>query len=87
MLTLSRTEDVATPPLPDAPPMKLVSVAPSRWRVLDRGGRAIGHLEAAATTDGTRFSARRYHAPSRTFRDLGEFWSAAEAVDCLRVSR
>lgn len=67
--------------------IRLVSVFAGRWRALDAGGRAIGHLESLQTADGTRFRARRFHAPSRTFRDLGDFWSSADALECLRYSR
>lgn len=86
MITLSRTEGAATPPLPSTSAMRLIAVAASRWRVVDPDGRAIGHLDAAPTAEGTRFRARRYHAPSGGFRELGAFWSAADAVDCLRLS-
>lgn len=84
MIVLSKPEATATPSLSPASRVRLIAVAPGRWRVVDRAGRAIGHLEASFTPDGLRYNARRYHAPSRGFRDLGAFWSAADAVDCLR---
>lgn len=65
----------------------LVAAAPSLWRVLEPGGRVIGHLERVAQPDGVRFRARRFHAPSQVFRDLGDFWSADDAVECLRFTR
>ena len=87
MLTLSKP-DVASPPsIPLRLGVALVPVASGRWRVIDPKGRVIGHLDAVATASGTRYSARRYHVPSRSFRELGEFWSAADAVECLRLSR
>lgn len=87
MLTLSKNESPAAPQLAPGSGAELVTVAPARWRVLDRSGRAIGHLDAESTPTGTRFRARRYHAPSRSLRELGTFWSPADAVDCLRLSR
>lgn len=72
------------PAIPAAVPVRLLPVAPGRWRVLDRLGRALGHLEARDVDGAVRYRARRFHAPSRMFRDLGEFWSAVEAIACLR---
>lgn len=65
----------------------LVSAAPSLWRVLDGAGRVIGHLQEVSQGGGIRFRARRFHAATRAFRDLGDFWSAGDAVDCLRFTR
>lgn len=87
MLTLSKNEPHPTPDLQPDWGMRLMPVGPARWRVLDRRGCAIGHLDAEETPSGTRFRARRYHAPSRRLRDLGGFWSPTDAVDCLRLSR
>lgn len=87
MLTLSKNELPMTPQLPPGSGMHLLPVAPARWRVIDRLGRAIGHLDAETTPAGTRFRARRYHAPSRALRHLGAFWSSTDAVECLRLSR
>jgi hypothetical protein len=28
-----------------------------------------------------------FHAPSRAFRDLGEFWSVDDAVECVMFAR
>ena len=53
---------------------------------IDRSGRVIGHLQALAR--GCRTSATGRDASTRrvaAFRDLGEFWSADDAVDCLRL--
>ena len=65
----------------------LVAVADDLWRVVDRGGRVFGHLQRRRMGEGARWVARRFHVPSRAFREVGSFWSAAEAVDCLRLSR
>ena len=68
-------------------PVRLSRAAPALWRIIDARGRVIGHLETIADTGGTRYRARRFHAASRAFRDLGDFWSADDAVDCLRFAR
>ncbi|MFB7891294.1 hypothetical protein ACFC1I_03735 [Microbacterium sp. NPDC056044] len=67
--------------------MRLVPAAPSLWRVLEPGGRVIGHLQEVAQAGGTRFRARRYSAAAHAFRDLGDFWSADDAVECLMFAR
>ena len=56
------------------------------WRVVNASGHVIGHLESVDDPLGERFRAKRYHAPSTRFRVLGEFWSADDAVACLRYS-
>ncbi|MBA8815937.1 hypothetical protein FHX48_001010 [Microbacterium halimionae] len=56
------------------------------WRVTDGRDRIIGHLKAEETASGTQFVARRFHAATRNFRDVGAFWSAADAIECLRHS-
>lgn len=66
---------------------RLVAAGPALWRVVDANGLVMGHLQEIATDAGTRFRARRYHAPSRTFRDVGDFWSREQAIECLRVAR
>lgn len=76
-----------TPTLRTGASARLSPAAPSLWRVIDADGRVIGHVQARADRRGTRFRARRYHPPTRAFRDLGDFWSADDAVDCLRYSR
>lgn len=66
---------------------RLTRVARGRWRVSDRTGRIVGHLHSIHTERGWRYAAERFSAASRTFRALGEFWTAAEALDCLRYQR
>ena len=85
-LTLE-SRPVGIPPLSRAANVRLVAAAPALWRIVDRNGRVIGHLQAVALDDGIRYSARRFHSPSRAFRDLGEFWSADDAVECVRLAR
>ena len=75
------------PPLAADTPVRLTSAAPALWRVVDASGRVIGHLQASAQRQGVRYRARRFHSASRTFRELGEFWSADDAIECLRFAR
>lgn len=65
----------------------LATAGPALWRVIDRSGRVIGHLHARGAGADTRYRARRFHAASGRFRDLGEFWAPDDAVDCLLFSR
>lgn len=74
----------AAPPMAPRSRVRLVPVAAALWRVVDPQGRAMGHLQQLAEPQGERFRARRYHVASGSFRDLGEFWSAQDAVDALR---
>jgi hypothetical protein len=67
--------------------VRLAPAAPSLWRVVDTAGRVIGHLQALADDAGVRYRARRFHSTTRAFRDLGDFWSADDAIDCLRFAR
>ena len=68
-------------------PVRLTAARAGLWRVIDARGRIIGHLEARAQHQGVRYRAQRFHAASHAFRDLGEFWSADDAVECLRLGR
>jgi len=76
----------AAPPI-GVPGIRLVPAGSSLWRVLDRSGRAIGHLQAVLKTEGVAWRARRFHRLTRDLRDLGDFWSPDDAVDCLRFAR
>ena len=67
--------------------IRLADAAPSLWRVLDRSGRVLGHLQAVPVRGGVRFRARRFHPASAGFRDRGDFWSPDDAVDGLRFAR
>jgi hypothetical protein len=80
-------ESVPTPRIPAGVPLRLATAGPSLWRVIDRSGLVIGHLQGVRYAGGVRFRARRFHAASRAFRDLGEFWSADDALDCVRFAR
>lgn len=87
MRTLLETPTADVPHLSRGSRVRLVAAAPSLWRIVDRSGRVIGHLQEIRRGDDVRFSARRFHAPSRAFRELGEFWSADDAVECVTFAR
>ena len=87
MTTVIEARSTGAPVLISNSRVHLVAAAPSLWRVLDSGGIVIGHLQQVAHSGGIRFRARRFHRPSQAFRDIGEFWSADEAVECLRFAR
>ncbi|GAA3209973.1 hypothetical protein [Microbacterium terregens] len=80
-------------PTSDAPALsrvrsvRLVRAAPALWRIVDRHGLVLGHLRAIGQGAELRYSARRFHAPTRAFRELGEFWSADDAVECVTFTR
>jgi len=85
-MTLTLQSSSATPHLTRAVNVRLIPAGPLLWRVVDRG-RAIGHLQAVREGADLRYQARRFHAPSRAFRDLGEFWSVDDAVECVIFAR
>jgi hypothetical protein len=85
-MTLTLPSSTSAPRLSRAPTARLIPAGPLLWRVVERG-RVIGHLQALREGEDVRYRARRYHAPSRAFRDLGEFWSADDAVDCVVFAR
>lgn len=87
MTTVIEARSSGAPALTSNSRVRLVAAGPSLWRVLDSAGIVIGHLQQVAHTGGVRFRARRFHTPSRVFRDIGEFWRADEAVECLRLAR
>ena len=87
MSAVVETRTSGTPPLAPRTRMRLVAVAPSLWRVLEPGGHVIGHLQEVAQAGGIRFRARRYSPRAHAFRDLGDFWSADDAVECLVFAR
>lgn len=76
-----------TAPLPDVRGVRLLPVGPGRWRVVTHSGVVAGHLEAHGDGPVRRYRARRFHGATNSFRDVGEFWSPTEAVECLRLLR
>lgn len=65
----------------------LRAVSGKRWRVLDRAGLVLGHVRAEPREGQVRFHAEKFDLARARLRDLGAFWSAEEAVDCLRYLR
>ncbi|MGY4857128.1 hypothetical protein [Cryobacterium sp. AP23] len=61
----------------------LVAVRDGLWRVVDRTGAVLGHIERQAQNDGERYLARRIVMSTRRI-DLGAFWRMDEAADCFR---
>lgn len=86
MTITSDPSTITVPNIALAGSVQLAAAAPSLWRVVS-AGRIIGHLQALVDDAGVRYRARRFHAGSRAFRDLGDFWSAADAIECLRFAR
>lgn len=86
-MSIAIESTAATPTVRSAPGIKLVRAAPRLWRVVATGGRVIGHLREVSAPSGVRYRAERFHAATRVFRALGEFWSPDDAVDCLRFAR
>lgn len=87
MTSLIESRSPRAPRLTSRSRVHLVAAAPSLWRVLEPGGVVIGHLQEVVDPGGSRFRARRFHPGSHTFRDLGDFWNADDAVECLRFAR
>ena len=87
MSALVETRTSGAPLLESRTRMRLVAAAPSLWRVVEPGGRVIGHLQEVAQAGSIRFRARRYNPAAHVFRDLGDFWNADDAVECLAFAR
>ena len=75
----------ATPALASARGLALVRASGDLWRVIDTAGRVRGHLQVLPHPLGVRYGARLYHPATGRLRAVGDFWSADEAVDCLRA--
>jgi hypothetical protein len=87
MSLIRETTPPGIPHLSRARNVRLVAAAPALWRIVGPSGRVMGHLQAVRQGHDVRYSARRFHAPSRMFRELGEFWSADDAVECVILAR
>lgn len=87
------TTQLTAPRVPYAAPHlrsrreRLVRAAADLWRVIDRDERVIGHLRIVEDAMGVRYRAERLHRATGRLVELGAFWSADEAVECLRTSR
>lgn len=63
--------------------LNLVPVKEGLWRVADRSGAVLGHIERRTESDGDRFLARRVIRATRIV-DLGAFCRMDDAADCFR---
>lgn len=86
-MNLSTEPSVEAPSIAADIPVRLTIAGPALWRVVDRRGIVIGHLQKTGGSGATRYRARRFREASRAFFDLGEFWRADDAIDCLRFTR
>ncbi|WP_298036555.1 hypothetical protein [uncultured Microbacterium sp.] len=69
----------------DSPREHLVRASDRLWRVVENGTeRIIGHLRVMSADEGLRYRAERLHRPTSTFRPVGDFWRADDAVQSLR---
>lgn len=85
---MNRFDDRASfPPLDRRVGVRLDFAGPALWRVVDHAGLVIGHVQTLVGDAGVRYRAKRFHARSRAFRALGDFWSPDDAIDCLRYAR
>jgi len=73
----------ATPRL-SSPKEHLVRASAHLWRVQDANGRVLGHLRLRPDPLGMRYRAERLHLATASFRLVGDFWRADDAVAALR---
>jgi hypothetical protein len=81
---------VLVPDVPfDAPAIRgretLTRAGAALWRVVTPDDRIIGHLRRLEHPLGMRFRSERLHLATGRFIEVGEFWSADEAVASLRA--
>lgn len=92
---MSHTLIAPKPDVPYAAPRlsstreRLVRASDHLWRVHDNthrdsDGNVLGHLRMIADPLGIRYRAERLHLATGSFRLIGEFWCADEAVAALR---
>ena len=87
---MSTTQKLPVPEIPYAAPHltsareHLVRASDHLWRVQDATGRVLGHLRILADPLGLRYRAQRLHLATGTFRLVGDFWRADDAVQALR---
>lgn len=87
---MSHTTTTTLPEVPYATPQlssrreHLIRASAHLWRVQDVSGRVLGHLRLASDPLGVRYRAERLHLPTATFRLVGDFWRADDAVAALR---
>ncbi|TFD34344.1 DNA mismatch repair protein [Cryobacterium sp. TMT1-19] len=71
------------PRLPVIRGLQFVPVKDGLWRVSNRSGMVLGHIERRTEVDGDYFAARRLLAATRTM-NVGSFWRIDDAADCFR---
>ena len=76
-----RPARAGNPARPSGP--SLIAVRDGLWRVVDRSGAVLGHIEREAHADGERYLARRLVMATRRI-ELGAFWRIDDAADCFR---
>jgi len=76
-----RPARAGNPARPSGP--SLIAVRDGLWRVVDRSGAVLGHIEREAHADGERYLARRLVMSTRRI-ELGAFWRIDDAADCFR---
>lgn len=64
--------------------IRFVAVTDDTCRVVDPGGRIVGHVQLRPVPGGTRVRAKRFNAAAGGFVLVGEFWSVDEAIAALR---
>ncbi|WP_217183824.1 hypothetical protein [Streptomyces sp. AC495_CC817] len=62
----------------------LVRASAHLWRVQDGSGKILGHLRLVGDPLGVRYRAERLHLATGSFRLVGDFWRADDAVAALR---
>lgn len=87
---MSATLITSFPEVPHATPRlsakkeHLVRASAHLWRVQDAKDRVLGHLRLVPDPLGVRYRAERLHLATSSFRLVGDFWSADDAVAALR---
>ncbi|MDJ0324502.1 hypothetical protein QMG61_12110 [Cryobacterium sp. PH31-AA6] len=63
--------------------LTLLHVGDGLWRVVNRTGAVLGHIERSTDGVDERFAARRLLAATRTMV-VGTFWNIDDAAACFR---
>ncbi|GAB3035459.1 hypothetical protein GCM10027052_11690 [Parafrigoribacterium mesophilum] len=66
------------------PGVALARLRGDLWRVTRPVGDVLGYVERFPTPTGERYRAKRLIARQGRFVVDGEFWSMADAIECLR---
>ncbi|WP_417511624.1 hypothetical protein [Microbacterium sp.] len=87
---MSQTQLAQLSALPYATPRltssreRLIRASAHLWRVQNDDDRVLGHLRIVSDPLGLRYRAERLHLATGTFRLVGDFWCADDAVCALR---